>query len=282
MTCAFRVSFPAAGLCIESGTSTPDNVLHIPCQTPPADAPTPRTAPIEEDAARAIVEGEIKRWRANGWNFAANLLQHFLDKKGPQRYAPTAADTQEVAEESQLMVESAIYRAIWDDANITSGALMGSPIDFNARVRWTATGFEESIPGSVYTAGEPLTDANDDLFYAFGGAELTLDGRVTKVGSVTTQVKSYLKFDVNARVTIGDLYSFKPTGWHDVRLWVEAYAAARFLETLPEGAYQPFRVTVMFRQTYLGLRSDQIAGGAFHAQRPYQQGEAIPAPYNEP
>lgn len=235
------------------------------------------TTAFTEDEARAILTDEIKRWRGNGWNLAANLLQHFLDKKGPVPYTPTAADLVEVRRQSRAMVEKAVYRAIWNDATINAGNLKGAQIKFDEKVRWMASGFDESIPGAVYESNfSDLSDPNDSLFYAFGGAQMKVDGIVTKAGAVNSPVKSYIAFDVDASVAVSDDYTFEPTssGW---RLWIKTYAAANALEMAY--GYKPFKVNVAFGQTYTRLRSDKIAGGVFHRDRPVPSGRPIPGPY---
>ncbi len=125
-----------------------------------------------------------------------------------------------------------------------------------------------------------LTAPNDDLFYAFAGANLKLNGRITKVGTFDTPTKHYLKFDVKATIAITDDYTFEPKGPLGSRLWFEAYDAANFLqERLQGNQYQPFPVAVAFARTYVGLRSDRIGNGAFNTERPIRPGEPIPPPY---
>jgi uncharacterized protein RhaS with RHS repeats len=39
-----------------------------------------------ESSALQQLKGQIQEWREKKFNFAANLLQHFIDKKGPAQY----------------------------------------------------------------------------------------------------------------------------------------------------------------------------------------------------
>ena len=49
-----------------------------------------------EATAKAELKEQITSWRGSGYNFAADLMQHFVDKKGPQAYTPTQANIDEV------------------------------------------------------------------------------------------------------------------------------------------------------------------------------------------
>jgi RHS repeat-associated protein len=249
-----------------------------------ATDPTGLSAIETEGEARSILKTEMARWQGRGYNFAAHLLQYFLDKKGPKPYVLTKADTDEVIRESDRLVRQVIYQAIWDDSTIRCGNLQGASISFDGKVRWLAEGVGESFWGSLYTSDEQFRDANNHLFYAYGGAEMKLRGLILNVRTVNNGGRIHLKFDVKAKVTISDDYSFAPEGKWGSRLWVDQYKAANFLETrLPRGRqYKPFRNTVTFKKTYTGFRSDRIMGFAFHTQRPFRPGEPIPPPYKAP
>src|SRR5205823_3048771 len=118
---------------------------------------------------------------------------------------------------------------------------------------------------------------------AYGGADMKVEGTITNAGRVDKPTRHYLKFDVMARVTISDNYTFAPEGLLGSRLWIKEYEAANFLQRLEGGIkYKPFSNTVALENTYTGLRSDQIMGFAFHTQRPFRQGEPLPRAYEEP
>ncbi len=229
-------------------------------------------APRTEAGSRAILNKEIARFKGRGWKFAANLLQHFVDKKGPTGYTLTAADKTEVMRESEKLVKSAICEAIWDNKDINCGNLQGSSIRFNEHVRWVPTGLAESALGTGHgaVASERVQDANDAMFYAYAGADLKIEGKIIKATPMMTRPgRVYIQFDVEAKVTISDNYTFAPEGPLGSRLWINEYAAAHYLqEKLKPSPYKRFNNTVTFTKVYRGLRSDQIHGFAFHRDRP--------------
>ena len=61
-----------------------------------------------EAEARDAVASQIQAWQGQGWTLAANLLQHFLDKKGPTEYSYTEADRSHVDSHSHSLVRDSI------------------------------------------------------------------------------------------------------------------------------------------------------------------------------
>jgi hypothetical protein len=226
-------------------------------------------SPMTEALALGILKDEIKRWKGNGWNFAAHLLQHFIDKKGPKDYTLTQEDKDEVMEQSERLVKKVIYKAIWDDERITCNNLGDASIKFSGHVNWWPQATEKLAISLAGGSGD-TSDINNALFYAYGGADLKLEGHTKNLTVVQRPSgRVWFQFDVQAKVTISDDYTFEPEGRFGSRLWFDAYRAANFLETkLPDSPYKKFNDSVTFEKLYTGLRSDQIQGGAFHEQRP--------------
>ena len=75
-----------------------------------------------------------------------------------------------------MLVEDAIYWAIWDNKSITAGSLNGASTRFHGKVRWVAASFDESFAGAIYgtivSTDALIAAPNNDLFYAFAGAVL--------------------------------------------------------------------------------------------------------------
>ena len=49
-----------------------------------------------ENQCLTILTRKIAAWRSDGYNYAANLLTYFINKKGSTDYTPTQADREEV------------------------------------------------------------------------------------------------------------------------------------------------------------------------------------------
>lgn len=92
-------------------------------------------------------------------------------------------------------------------------------------------------------------DRNQDLFLAFGGANLHLKGTLT----VTEKNSTYVQYNVKAAVTLTDTYTFEPWGPLGARLLFEQYNAANLLQSVY--GYKSFDVEVKFNETYTGIRS---------------------------
>ena len=101
-------------------------------------------------------------------------------------------------------------------------------------VRWRAT-LSESIGGAWYSGGERVQAVNNDMFYAFGGADLTVEGKLINVKCKKGNVPGF-SFDVSATVTISDNYSFTPNWVRET--YSNEYAAAVFLQG--QGDFPPF------------------------------------------
>jgi hypothetical protein len=92
-----------------------------------------------------------------------------------------------------------------------------------------------------------IVATNNDLFYAYGGADLEVNGTVTD--SVKDKAGSGYRYDVGASVTIKDKYSFQDEQFP--RMTFEAYRAANWLETkMKNSPYKPFRTDVTFKNSY--------------------------------
>ena len=190
--------------------------------------------------ARKILEDTVKSWRGR-YDFAANLLRHFLDGKGPTEYIPPDNDIKEVEEHSRFKIWYVLQNAPY--SVLDTERLEDQEIRFSGYVRW---------------------NAQDDLnlFYAYAGAILELTGTAEYLGRAPLNRKSGLvEFDpfisrhrwrVSLTVKIRDRYTFGPTHVlfekDRLRLLSKRYKAAHFLEM--EGYCSKFEHELSFRKVY--------------------------------
>jgi hypothetical protein len=228
-----------------------DENLYRYCSDEPIDATDPSGtftllgyAETQAEALQ-VLRGTVARLRGSGWNFAANLLEYFIEGKGSPTtpYTLTKGDVDEVKEQSTNMVGKIISYELHHTGGIASSTLKGSVVGIvNEHVRWNSTA-SESFGGSVQgeVTGERFQDTNNALFYAYGGADITIDGRVTGV----VKKDGCCLCTVKANVTISDTFAF-PAG--AARQWVKEYYAGYLLQA--RSNYQPFSHTVRFTKEY--------------------------------
>jgi RHS repeat-associated protein len=207
-----------------------------------------KSAGMTESKALAACKRQIAEWQEKGWNFAAHLLQHFIDKKGPAPYTPTPEDINEVAQKS----EGALKRLLGTLARAT----VSRPADrvkvndkitlTKQQVRWVETG----AIGIVHRlmAKERYVDADNYMFYTYGGAGIELLGRVTNVDNREAGSSRGAYLRIVAKVTLSDDYDFEPPGPLNARLFFNTYLAAHYLQTTC--GYQKFSHKMAFDRTY--------------------------------
>jgi hypothetical protein len=192
-----------------------------------------------EASAVDFLRGQIGRWQRRGWNFPGHLLDHFLTGTG-EAYNPTDADKDEVEKQSHAMIVKILANELPKLKIHGPNAKFRIPEQGTLGVKWVS----ERDAGilDALTAGKEYKymDQNDDLFLAYGAAELVIQGTIVscsiKDGIATGQVK--------AKVTIDDDYTFAPKGGFGQRLLFDAYSAARALELRYK--YKPFHHTLTF------------------------------------
>jgi RHS repeat-associated protein len=155
----------------------------------PPPIPGPGSGPPTEKYHRARLEGAIKRWRGLEYNFAADLMQHFLDKSNAN-YPVTQDNINEVKKHGKKKIceEISKYacknrlgkRAMW--------YIIMDPKDANdSNVRWWA-----------------YSDDSMNMLYAYGGARLSARG-------CAEQGK-----DAKFKITLKDKYEWvKNDSWDD-------------------------------------------------------------------
>jgi hypothetical protein len=203
-------------------------------------------APMTEDRALCILRQQIRDWELNeGWHMAPHLLKHFIDKKGPNPYIPQEDDVTEVKAQSQSLVKYYLFlKAVNGKLTLRNGETFTFGPD---SVRWLPTDAVRAAvigAGAIWGKRESAIVVNDPMFYAFGGARLSISGTVSNVKRDVSTVT----FDVTADVTIHDTYEFSDKGAVGERLWWQAYKAAYYLQT--QKGYKGFEDEVKFSQTY--------------------------------
>ncbi len=172
------------------------------------------------------LQEEIQDWQSKGYGFAVHLLQHFIDKLGPAPYQPTQGDIDEVISHSAPLVRY----------SLTAWKVGPNHPMVSRHVSWDAI-----TPVIVPTFA---TDAN--LFYAYGGADLTLIFGTGRWSGGAPRRGRYIY--ENLTVTLADFYTFAPTGTFNSRLLFPAYDAAHFLQTVC--GFNPFTDTMTFKRDY--------------------------------
>jgi len=179
---------------------------------------------LTESEAKAEVQEKINEWNGKGWTLAANLMQHFLDKKGPSKYHYTDADIQHVKINSQPMVRRKTSLVL-----ISTGTL--GFFQYNER---------EAIvlipPGNSANARWHPTSA---MWAAYGGVQLRIQG---VIDVAYTRDRHWTG---NLSVNLRDFYNFKQYPVEDA-----AYKAARYLQE--KCHYQPFWHDIWFKKDYSG------------------------------
>ncbi len=187
------------------------------------------------DSARAEVKKQITTWRGKGYNFAADLMQYFLDKKGPADYVPTQANIDELKNHGTIKILDLILY------HIAPSCTLPDTGTYNVNIAHPGKGsnVESNIRWPYYQG------TKKNMLYAYGGADLNVTGKVF----VIQEYKSFLMVLVvkgewywsgRVKVSLGDLYTFDSSylkktasAWRS-----DPYDAALWLET--KCGYKPF------------------------------------------
>ncbi len=219
-----------------------------------------------ESEAKKIIEQQLKVWEAEGSNYAVNLMRHFLKGgalAGP--FTPSASDKAEVIAHAGDLIHRQIDRFINEKKPPShikfkhkpgQVKVMIAPAGDKANIRFFPSSygfFPTDVDFIARTSGLDFVATkgfDDNMFRAFGGAQLRVSGTAT-----VTEKSKLLglffdrtwsgKFDINLR----DYYVFKVGGF---KQWLstglsDAYEAALWLETNCPEKYQPFRHSMDLR-----------------------------------
>lgn len=153
----------------------------------------------------AIVKEQIADWRTMKYTYAANLLQYFIDKKGPRDYLPTTADIQEVRQHGRQKIASLIDAYV-NEVKSPGSYKEGMPTIY----RYGPGKINVKIfhPGKGSTASSNIrwwyVGSDKNMFYAFGGADLNVNGVATLSVSGRKRIWSG-----SFNVSVGDRYAFE-------------------------------------------------------------------------
>jgi hypothetical protein len=189
-----------------------------------------------EATAKAELTKQITSWRGSGYNFAADLMQHFVDKKGPQDYTPTQANIDEVKKHGRDRILDEVFGHIWKGHGI-------DPPDtgvYNVNITHPGKGSNAESNIRWWYIGD-----NKNMLYAYGGADLNVTGKAytiqnRKIVLGVFLVRTDWHWSGNINVRLGDLYTFD-SSWAKKTLsaaWSDPYDAALWLET--KCSYKPF------------------------------------------
>ena len=220
----------------------------------------------EEDALKILTK-ERDRWKDEGWIAAADFLTRFINKsqKNGELYEPAGEVKDDIVEQSESMVKQVVISEIsrelikrqelarkWGIGAPGSGPL--NELKWSGHVRWQSR-ISENWKGALYynSKDDKYLSTNNDLFYAFAGADLTID--VSLKGTKYHKrvfPGPYTTYNIGVKVTIQDDYTFPPV---PDRLKIPEYAAANYLETK---GYKKFPIKVQFDKSY-ELTTDTIS-----------------------
>ncbi len=187
-------------------------------ETPGVTATPPKGAtPTEvawwswtEKSALECLRQDIRDWRAKQYNFAADLLQHFIDKKGPAVYGPTEDNRTEVIEhglaEMGVLIEQRVREVVGDSA-------LGM---HDIEIKYPGVFAPSNI---TYEMGK-----NDHMFYAYHGARFGAKGKIQVDGR---RDDNEFSWSGDFTAVLGDYYTFA-SRWAGLRY--PSYDAAGFLE----------------------------------------------------
>jgi RHS repeat-associated protein len=196
------------------------------------DSPVNRCDPGGNQSATDLVtRGDVAKlrkliatWRGRKWDFAADMLQHFLGNSGTHLNVykhhlkvKLHEGWRNHAQSEIVGTEHGSKGAIGDPklANLTAGANLSDN---------QVLGLQDRQPnGFTYRFGGPdsaLTD-NDELFYALYGAHFSYYAKVTKLQP--------LRFRYDVKIVLWDQITF-PSGMGGVRNIFSDYAAAAHLQ----------------------------------------------------
>jgi hypothetical protein len=194
-----------------------------------------------EESALARVRKQIQDWRGTNCDFAANLMQHFIDKKGPTPYQPTQADIDETMTHSESMVRWAIGVSLHSGDEHPKELM---PVDFDEDVRW-----------DIYRGGllVPQWKTDTNMFFAYGGAHLKIRG--TAILNKKPRVEGPVQgayYDAEVEVTLTDTWDFKESGALGLRpVLFDAYDATQYLQLQCD--YRQFDHKLTFKKKYTDL-----------------------------
>ena len=202
-----------------------------------------------EESAREILEEKIEDWRKDGWDFAADALQQFLDNGNVESYKNA-----DLSQYANMISENSGWRYSFLEhlKNKAEGADSKTPdvrthVGGGVYARLQEVSSEELVATrELWNAFPPLFhyrfDWPGELFYALAGSHYSYDGDITfkkdclGIGCVRYELQLDLK------VLMVDLTTY-PSGV--LRNRAKSYRAARFLET-DAGYNQPDAVFALW------------------------------------
>lgn len=120
-----------------------------------------------EEKAVAVLRGQIRAWDRKGYRFAANLLRHFVNKRGPSEYVPTPSDIAEVKSHGLKKIKDTMWNSL--PPGYRNGSQQGG-----YTIKFVHPG-RGSVKGSNI---QWFPWDSKHMFFAYFGADLNLDGKV--------------------------------------------------------------------------------------------------------
>lgn len=165
-------------------------------------------SPSEADHVKTLKDCAAG-WRKDGYEVAATFLDYFLNHKNGK---PTdVCDASKLPPKSRENIESS--------SKVVDAVLMGLTSEAQAKVK--AEGAVKTSFNVAKKLGHVDSDPSDgEIFWAFGGFDLSVNGRLTVDGWNN-------RWYFSGSVRIDDTYAFPATA---IRMLFPSYAAANALE----------------------------------------------------
>jgi RHS repeat-associated protein len=187
--------------------------------------------------ALAILKKQIADWHAMHWNYTANLLQHFIDKKGPAPYAPTVSDAMEMSCYSRGVFHCLMISRIFSNTKPPKFNIANEKVDVIATM---------SIEAELYRNHGEMPEGTvpiNYMLYTFGGFVWSAKAQAEDPEALDRD--KYYKAGVLADIEVSDGYSFPPGALNYRNTLFEAYRAASTLEF--EYNYPGFLHSISFK-----------------------------------
>ena len=179
-----------------------------------------------EVSARRRLERRIKEWRKKKWNFAASVLQHFIDRTGNNRdLSMHAAQLFSNNGWRQAFMAHLLKKASLKNGEYVSGTYVVGDANLEriTSEQLKTENLWRSFPEGFSYRFYPIFDG--ELFYALAGTHCAYYGEITV--DANDAANGRYAMSINLKVLLRDMLAFPDVG---IRRRFPDYCAAMYLE----------------------------------------------------